>query len=111
MHWELRARCRRLDRETADEVIYGKPTKDGVRRHTPETLTYARNLCEGCEVRETCLIEALMVPQPYDLEGIRGGLLPRERKALRFEMKVVTKDGIEWKGGPVDGARRRRGPH
>lgn len=42
----------------------------------------------------------------YDRFGIRAGLLPKERTALRFRLKVLQ-NGTERVGGPIGDVRRR----
>lgn len=47
-----------------------------------ESYTAARKVCDFCPVRKQCLQEALDENEVY---GMRGGLTPNERKALRRE--------------------------
>ena len=108
MGWQESGLCGQMDPETADVVFFGAYTNqaDG-QRHRPEHIEAARNICGTCPVRQTCLDEALRSPERYDRNGIRAGLLPRERKALRGPVTVVDRDA-EWVGGPVGDVRRRR---
>ena len=105
MVWWDEARCQRLDDELVEALFFGTENATGALRRTPEAVEYAKAVCGLCSAREACLLDALAVPPKYDTAGIRGGLLPKERRALRFEWKVTTKDGAEWVGGPP--GRRR----
>lgn len=46
-----------------------------------ESTAKAKAVCRRCPVREECLAAALA--EPGDEWGVRGGLGPRERRALR----------------------------
>lgn len=111
MNWQDRGRCGQLDRDLTEVVFFGQPTARGAQRHRPEDVEFARNLCEACPVAEECLSDALGVPARYDRDGIRAGLLPGERAALRKALGVAPRtDGPGvWIGGD-DTQRSRRGP-
>jgi WhiB family transcriptional regulator, redox-sensing transcriptional regulator len=99
------ALCARIEPDLADRVFF---TPGGRARPRAEDVEFAKSLCEACPLRQTCLDEALTTPERYDRYGIRAGLLPVERKALRARLKVVIKStGEEWIGGPVGDVRQR----
>lgn len=96
------ALCARVDRTTAEDVFFGRENRLGASRHHADEVEYARHLCSACPVRQKCLDEALMTPERYDRHGIRAGLLPEERKALRLHLRMAVPDtGTEWIGGRV----------
>lgn len=43
---------------------------------------YAHFLCSGCPISGQCLELALREESEYNVEGIRGGRSPRERRAM-----------------------------
>lgn len=49
-------------------------------------ITYALAVCEGCPVRYECLADALRTGETA--HGIRGGLLPEQRKAIAAYQKA-----------------------
>ncbi len=69
--WRDRAACVALGVDP--EVFF--PDRGGSARP-------AKRVCARCPVRAACLADALATPVVHD-EGIRGGLTPSERRALR----------------------------
>ncbi|MEV7973302.1 WhiB family transcriptional regulator [Cellulomonas sp. NPDC089187] len=49
----------------------------------PDAWDLARRICAGCPVREICLADALDPERRADF-GMRGGLTPAERRAMRM---------------------------
>lgn len=68
--WRERAACRGMD----PELFF--PERGDSRRTVPTI----RLVCEGCEVRETCLEFALVT---HETHGVWGGKTERERRILR----------------------------
>ncbi len=48
----------------------------------------AKDVCNGCLVRQLCLDEACRHPSHSDEHGVRGGMTPEERKAYRIEHNI-----------------------
>lgn len=69
-HWRERARCKGMDTE-----LFFPVTEDP----DAESVRWAKTVCAGCPVRETCLAEALAA---RDVHGVRGGFSGREREGL-----------------------------
>lgn len=68
--WRDKARCREAPKEIAD--LFWEPTEGSI------SYSAAQKLCIECPVRAECL-EANI----EELDGIFGGLTPKERKQLR----------------------------
>lgn len=75
--WEQRGLCRR-----ADPTWFFPPS---YHNNTP-LVRAAKNVCSACPVRDECLAYALDNPE-LTVDGIWGGLTPRERNRAR----TVTK--------------------
>ena len=71
--WEKRGLCRK-----ADPAWFFPPIYDNAR---PEVRA-AKNVCRGCPVLDACLTFALDNPSKT-VDGIWGGLTPRERRRAR----------------------------
>jgi WhiB family redox-sensing transcriptional regulator len=67
MHWRERGRCKGVD----PEVFYPEDEEDDA--------VEAKEICETCVVRETCLEHALAVREKA---GVWGGYTARERRRL-----------------------------
>lgn len=79
--WVARAACRGLTRTMYDwETQHGSPAAEMLRR--------ARSLCQGCEVRQPCLLYALDMFTITDDHGLWGGTTRDERRALRVRRRV-----------------------
>ncbi len=52
-----------------------------------DKLERARHLCSVCAVEAECLDDALRVPEPLDLAGVRAGTLPAQRRTLRRQRR------------------------
>jgi hypothetical protein len=80
--WRRQARCSQYDDwALVDSTLFGERSS-GDRDYSRMTLAElrARRLCWGCEVRAECLEDAVA---SGDTAGVRGGLLPGERRAVR----------------------------
>ena len=55
----------------------------------PENEAEAVKVCERCEVRHSCLVEAVILSKktPYTTEGVWGGLNENQRTKLRGRLK------------------------
>lgn len=55
----------------------------------PENEADAVKVCEGCEVRHDCLMEAVKLTKktPHPTEGVWGGLTEYQRSRLRGRIK------------------------
>ena len=85
MSWRDEANCRGM----ALEIFYV-----GSRIDQERMLPEAKAACDGCAVRAACLEEAI---QQGDVDGVRGGLLGRERRVLiRHRKSLIPK-----KNGPI----------
>lgn len=58
----------------------------------PAQVAAAREICSDCPVRRTCLVHALLQPEPF---GIWGGYTTQERKRMfrAAEQALNSKDG------------------
>lgn len=74
--WRAGAACQGA---TAEHFFPPSTTETREERTTRESA--ARELCNGCAVRDACLEYALYVQEPY---GIWGGLTEAERRRLRY---------------------------
>ena len=55
----------------------------------PENEAQAVEICQQCEVRHSCLVEAVILSKktPYPTEGVWGGLNQSQRSKLRGRVK------------------------
>lgn len=58
-----------------------------------KTVPVARALCTGCPIRDECAELALREESSGYISGIRGGMSPRERRALIRERRTGTPAG------------------
>lgn len=80
MSWHDDANCRGM----ALEIFYV-----GSRIDQERMLPEAKAACDGCSVRSQCLEEAI---QQGDVDGVRGGLLGRERRVLiKYRKSLIPK--------------------
>lgn len=70
--WRIEAACRDVDPELFFPVGTGGPALLQIKA--------AKQICEGCPVRESCLDWAVQAHQDF---GVWGGLDENERRALR----------------------------
>lgn len=73
--WKVRSACRRYD-----------PDLWWPERPTEGTARAAVGICNTCQVRDDCLDTALAGRED---EGIWGGLLPHQRRRLRYAAGVA----------------------
>lgn len=75
--WQYKAACRDLNDEQKQDFYYEDqergPNKDN-------RVARAKAICDGCEVKQTCLEFALSINEGY---GIWGGLTPEERYTIK----------------------------
>lgn len=84
---DSRARCRETDPEIFFPDIGTRMTTNGVettRGRDRRDVQTAREICAGCELRRPCRDYGIRFPAD---PGIYGGLLPRERAAIRQQMR------------------------
>lgn len=67
-YWREKAACRRVDPETFFPLDGDSLGQEA-----------AKAICMGCEVRSTCLEEAM---DHRELEGVRGGTTGQERRRM-----------------------------
>ena len=56
------------------------PEYENNRSNYPAQIQRARDVCEGCGIKEDCIKYALQFP---GLEGVWGGTTPHDRKRMR----------------------------
>ena len=80
MSWRDQAKCRGM----ALEIFFV-----GSRVDQERMIPAAKEACDSCPVRSECLDEAILAK---DFNGVRGGLLGRERRVLwRHRQKLIPK--------------------
>ena len=77
--WMEDAACRGVD----TELFYPTAYRTGISRRDHESP--ALNVCQGCEVRTTCLEEALTHNPPE--QGVWGGMSEQDRADMRAARK------------------------
>ena len=70
--WRDRAECLGMD----PDVFFPA-------RGDHEGMAVAVAICEGCEVKDECLADALLTPEGPAGHGIRGGTNSRQRRKMR----------------------------
>lgn len=102
MTWWERAACAGVNPD-----VFHPSTSRGNRGVVDADLAaYALSFCAACEVRAECLADALATEGPDDALGIRGGMLPQDRRAAtRRRRAAVAVCGTD--GGYAAHLRRR----
>lgn len=85
MSWADQAACRGTD---VDFFPTRQPGSRVGRERYERTAAPAKAICQGCPVKEPCLMEALTVYAQSD-DGIWGGTSPMERSEMRRVRKVT----------------------
>ena len=80
-NWVHKAACR----DTDPELFF--PISEMFGQGCDKQIEEAKAICAGCEVKWTCLNEAL---ESRSDDGIWGGLTSPERRALRVMLELQT---------------------
>lgn len=82
-----------------DPNLRCRTTSDADEFFTSQTAVHARRMCSGCPIREQCAELAIREEGLGYISGIRGGLSPRERRALirRRRGTPEVETGRDWR--------------
>lgn len=83
--WRVHALCADVDAE----IFYPVDVTDGA-----PAVQRAKQVCAGCPVQVSCLVDAMAGEDPARRWGVIGGTTPDERRALLVaQRRTVTRSG------------------